>query len=65
MGKHFIDSQDTIVADAIEGLLCQASYLARIDGFDQGIRVVVRKEWDKEKHGKTNVALISGGGVYG
>jgi hypothetical protein len=63
MGKHFIDGQDKIVEDAIEGLLCHSSNLARLDGFEQGIRVVVYKDWDRERDGKSQVALISGGGI--
>lgn len=54
---QFINSKETLVTEAIEGVLCTAKgRLARLDGFPH-IKVVVRADWDKSK-----VALVSGGG---
>ncbi|MFN6978271.1 MAG: dihydroxyacetone kinase subunit DhaK, partial [Gemmobacter sp.] len=55
--RHFINSRETLVTEAIDGLLRTASgRLARLDGYPH-IKVVVRTEWDRSK-----VALVSGGG---
>lgn len=55
--KHFMDRQDTLVQDAIEGLLATSEgRLTRLDGFPH-IKVVLRADWDKSQ-----VAVISGGG---
>ncbi len=55
--KQFINSKETLVTEAIDGLLRTAGgRLGRLDGYPH-IKVVVRTEWDKSK-----VALISGGG---
>lgn len=55
--KHFVDRQETLVQDAIEGLLATSrGRLSRLDGFPD-IKVVVRTDWKKDK-----VAVISGGG---
>ncbi|MDP4024831.1 dihydroxyacetone kinase subunit DhaK [Methylobacterium sp. NEAU 140] len=54
---HFIDARDTLVNDAIDGLLAAGGgRLARLDG-DPEIRVVVRAEPDPGR-----VAVVSGGG---
>ena len=54
---QFINSKETLVTEAIDGLLCLAGgRLARLDGYPH-IKVVVRDDWDKSK-----VALVSGGG---
>lgn len=53
--KFFINEVDQIVNEAIDGLLTNPD-LARLDAA-AGIRVVIRKDWDKSK-----VAIISGGG---
>lgn len=54
---HFIEARDSLVTDAIEGLLAaRGGALARLDGYPD-IRVVVRAERDANK-----VAVISGGG---
>ncbi len=54
---HFMNSKDTMVTDAIDGVLAASGgALARLDGYPH-IRVVVRADWDKSK-----VALVSGGG---
>jgi len=54
---QFINEKDTLVTEAISGLLRGASgKLARLDGFPH-IKVVVRKDWDRAR-----VALVSGGG---
>lgn len=54
---QFINAKDTLVTDAIDGLLetCGGA-LTRLDGYPH-IKVVCRADWDKSK-----VALISGGG---
>ncbi|MEM7523061.1 MAG: dihydroxyacetone kinase subunit DhaK [Pseudomonadota bacterium] len=55
--SQFINAKETLVPDAIDGLLRGAGgALARLDGYPH-IKVVVRTDWDKSK-----VALISGGG---
>jgi ATP-dependent dihydroxyacetone kinase len=55
--KQFINTKETLVQDAIDGvLLCAGGQLARLDGYPH-IKVVVRTDWDRSK-----VALVSGGG---
>ncbi len=54
---QFINSKETLVTEAIEGVLRTAGgRLARLDGFPH-IKVVMRTDWDKSK-----VAIVSGGG---
>ena len=54
---QFINTKETLVTEAIEGLLrSSGGRLARLDGFPH-IKVVVRSDWDKSW-----VALVSGGG---
>jgi dihydroxyacetone kinase len=54
---QFINAKETLVTDAIDGLLetCGGT-LTRLDGYPH-IKVVCRADWDKSR-----VALISGGG---
>lgn len=55
--KHFFNSADTLVADAIDGLIQgSGGRLARLDGYPE-IKVVLRSERPRER-----VAIISGGG---
>lgn len=55
--KQFINAKETLVTEAIDGMLRTAGgRLARLDGYPH-IKVVVRTDWDKSK-----VALVSGGG---
>jgi ATP-dependent dihydroxyacetone kinase len=55
--KKFINTKETLVTEAIDGVLRTAGgRLARLDGYPH-IKVVVRTDWDRSK-----VALISGGG---
>jgi dihydroxyacetone kinase len=55
--KQFINTKETLVTEAIDGLLRTADgKLARLDGYPH-IKVVVRTDWDRSK-----VALVSGGG---
>ncbi|WP_349368765.1 dihydroxyacetone kinase subunit DhaK [Salinarimonas sp.] len=55
--KQFINSKDTLVTEAIDGLVRASSgRLARLDGYPH-VKVVVRTDWDRSK-----VALVSGGG---
>lgn len=56
--RHFINSSDAIVTEALDGLLLTATSegLARLDGYP-AIKVVVRTDRDPSK-----VAVISGGG---
>jgi ATP-dependent dihydroxyacetone kinase len=55
--RHFINSKETLVTDAIDGmLLASQGMLARLDGYPH-IKVVVRTDWDRSR-----VALVSGGG---
>lgn len=54
---QFINAKETLVTDAIDGLLLTSgAALTRLDGYPH-IKVVCRTDWDKSK-----VALISGGG---
>ncbi len=54
---QFINTKETLVTEAIDGMLRTAGgRLARLDGYPH-IKVVVRTDWDKSK-----VALVSGGG---
>ena len=55
--KQFMNTRETLVTEAIDGMLrLGAGRLARLDGFPH-IKVVVRTDWDRSK-----VALVSGGG---
>lgn len=54
---QFINTRETLVADALDGLVrLSGGRLARLDGYPN-IKVVVRADWDRRK-----VALVSGGG---
>lgn len=54
---QFINAKETLVTDAIDGLLeTSGGALTRLDGYPH-IKVVCRSDWDKSQ-----VALISGGG---
>ncbi|MFB2605078.1 dihydroxyacetone kinase subunit DhaK, partial [Rhizobium phaseoli] len=57
--KHFFNRKETIVTEALDGLLLTSSRgrLARLDSFPD-IKVILRADWDKSK-----VAIISGGGA--
>ncbi len=57
--KHFFNRRESIVTEALDGLLrtAPAGKLARLDGYP-GIKVIVRADWDKSQ-----VAVISGGGA--
>lgn len=55
--SQFINARDTLVTDAVDGLIATSGgALARLDGYPH-IKVVTRADWDKSR-----VALISGGG---
>lgn len=55
--KQFINSKETLVTEAIDGLLRTADgRLSRLDGYPH-IKVVLRSDWDQSR-----VALVSGGG---
>ncbi|PKQ13273.1 MAG: dihydroxyacetone kinase [Alphaproteobacteria bacterium HGW-Alphaproteobacteria-1] len=54
---QFINSRETLVTEAIDGMLRTAGgRLARLDGYPH-IKVVMRTDWDRSR-----VALVSGGG---
>jgi dihydroxyacetone kinase len=54
---QFLNTKETLVTDAIDGLLSSSGgTLTRLDGYPH-IKVVYRSDWDKSK-----VALVSGGG---
>lgn len=57
--KHFFNRRETIVTEALDGLLqtSRPGELARLDTFPE-IKVILRADWDKSK-----VAVISGGGA--
>lgn len=55
--RQFINSRETLVTEALDGLLrLSGGKLARLDGYPH-IKVVLRADWDRSR-----VALISGGG---
>lgn len=55
--SQFINTKETLVTEAIDGMLRHAGgRLARLDGYPH-IKVVLRNDWDRSK-----VALVSGGG---
>lgn len=55
--NQFINAKETLVTDAIDGLIATSGgALSRLDGYPH-IKVVCRTDWDKSQ-----VALISGGG---
>ncbi|MCA0928460.1 dihydroxyacetone kinase subunit DhaK [Ruegeria profundi] len=54
---QFLNTKETLVTEAIDGLLTSTGgALTRLDGYPH-IKVVYRSDWDKSK-----VALVSGGG---
>ncbi|MEM9125507.1 MAG: dihydroxyacetone kinase subunit DhaK [Pseudomonadota bacterium] len=54
---QFLNTKETLVTDAIDGLLASSGgALTRLDGYPH-IKVVYRSDWDRSK-----VALVSGGG---
>ncbi|MEO5759011.1 MAG: dihydroxyacetone kinase subunit DhaK [Mesorhizobium sp.] len=57
--KHFFNRRESIVTEALDGLLRTSASgdLVRLDGYP-AIKVVLRADWDK-----TRVAVISGGGA--
>ncbi len=57
--KHFFNRRETIVTEALDGLLrtIGSGDLVRLDGYPE-IKVVLRADWDKAK-----VAVVSGGGA--
>ncbi|MDI7861750.1 dihydroxyacetone kinase subunit DhaK [Rhizobiaceae bacterium n13] len=57
--KHFFNRKESIVTEALDGLLrtAPAGMLARLDSYPD-IKVVLRADWDKSK-----VAVVSGGGA--
>ncbi len=58
MAKHFINARETIVTEALDGLIaCSGGRLARLDGYPE-IKVVLRADRDPGK-----VAVVSGGGA--
>lgn len=58
MAKHFVNRRETIVTEALDGLVAaSAGRLARLDGYPD-IKVVIRADWDGSK-----VAVVSGGGA--
>ncbi len=55
--KQFMNSKETLVTEALDGLIRTSNgRLARLDGYPH-IKVAVRTDWDRSK-----VALVSGGG---
>ncbi|NGQ92610.1 DAK2 domain-containing protein [Rhodobacter sp. HX-7-19] len=55
--KQFMNSKETLVTEALDGLIRTSNgRLARLDGYPH-IKVAVRADWDRSK-----VALVSGGG---
>ncbi len=58
MAKHFINSRETIVTEALDGLIAASGgRLVRLDGYPE-IKVVIRADWERDR-----VAVVSGGGA--
>lgn len=59
MSRFFLNTRESLVNDAIEGVILSSPYanLVKLD-IDPAIRVVARSDWDKSR-----VAVISGGGA--
>ncbi len=58
MAKHFFNRSETIVTEALDGLIaCSGGRLARLDGYPE-IKVVIRADWHRQQ-----VAIVSGGGA--
>ena len=57
--KHFIDSTQNCILDALDGMLLTNNNITRIYGNDTSIKVVYRNDWDNNVD---KVALICGGG---
>ena len=58
MSKHFINTRETIVTEALDGLIATSGgRLVRLDGYPE-IKVVLRADRDPAK-----VAVVSGGGA--
>lgn len=58
MAKHFVNTRETIVTEALDGLVAASGgRLARLDLYPE-IKVVIRADWDRSK-----VAVVSGGGA--
>lgn len=57
--KHFFNRRETIVTEALDGLLrtIGSGDLARLDGYPE-IKVILRTDWDKAR-----VSVVSGGGA--
>ncbi|CAK0817314.1 unnamed protein product [Prorocentrum cordatum] len=55
--KRFINDEDKVVQDCVDGLIWATPSLGRLDAFPD-IKVVFRTDWNKDK-----VAIISGGGA--
>lgn len=62
MAKHFMNDRKNYIHETIEGLVkSNSERLSRLEG-SNSIKVVFRRDWNKEVEGKSNVAIISGGG---
>ena len=47
MAKHFFNTRETIVTEALDGLIATSGgRLARLDGYPE-IKVVLRADWDR------------------
>lgn len=55
--KRFINDEDKIVQDCVDGLIWSTPKMARLSNYPD-IKVVFRTDWNKDK-----VAIISGGGA--
>lgn len=55
--KSFINSSDTVVTDAVEGLIATIPHLGRLDGFP-----AIKVCYDLRHDGDETVSIISGGG---
>lgn len=58
--SQLLDRTAHLTTDCIDGYLLTAPHLTRLDGYADGIKVVLRRDWNRESTDK--VALLSGGG---
>ncbi|WFF43202.1 DAK2 domain-containing protein [Salinicola endophyticus] len=58
--QHFYNAADTLIDDVLAGVSALTD--VRIAEPSQHLRILVRADWDREHHGRDQVALLSGGG---
>jgi dihydroxyacetone kinase len=59
--QAFYNNRDDLVVDSMDGAIFSSANLGRFEGTPD-IKVLLRTDWDKDREGAGQVALISGGG---